>query len=160
MQRSSAIPKRADLPRTRSGRIGERWRLTRIGAAVEQLEEAIDPLARRSIPLPAIMLAAAAEEMRGNMISAGRAQEQRRDSLAARNAHSPAENIGGQLNATKNWLKHGGADTIDVDFFERLAKPGHRRQPSPDAAYRPGRGGRAAGDVGRADGGVGDDVGG
>ena len=95
--------------------MAERYRLTRLGAAVEQLEWAIDLLVNHNAPVAAIPLAAAAEELLGKMCSTQNAMDQLKSTLAADTGVNP-DDIGKQLNETKNWLKHGAKETHDVDL--------------------------------------------
>lgn len=82
------------------------FRITQIGSAVEQLEWAIYLLVEKNAPLPAVTLAAAAEELLGKMVTGTTAMAELRDYFVTPELDGTVV-LNKHLNHLKNWLKHG-----------------------------------------------------
>ena len=96
------------------------YQVTKIGAAVDQIDWAIKLFLDHRAYVPSITLAGAAEEIIGETLSSEAAFHQ----LVEKISHEfdiPERNVGREyLNKIRNWLKHWGrmedAEIIDIDL--------------------------------------------
>jgi hypothetical protein len=84
------------------------FEVSKIGAAVEQLDWAIRLFVDQAY-IPAITLAGAAEEILGGAVVEGRAAHARLKKKMSADYSLTEKAVSDHLNQTRNWLKHWGA---------------------------------------------------
>ena len=95
------------------------FKLTKIDAAVDQLDWAIRLLLDHQAYLSAITLAGAAEEILGKCVQGASAHAQLKENLSTQFQLDEKWLSDNHLNKARNWLKHnGGGNPLETASFE------------------------------------------
>ena len=96
------------------------YQVSKIGAAVDQLDWAIKLFLDHKAYVPAITLAGAAEEILGEAVASESAFRKLMESLSSKHGIQNAVLSQEYLNKTKNWLKHWkemkDAEYLDIEL--------------------------------------------